>query len=179
MTDVQSSVNREDIISGLRTLGLASGDAVEVHSSLSRFGRVAGGADTVIAALMEVVGPTGALVMSAYPLSPAIPLTDAERARGITWKVRKLPENTTEKTGMGAIVDAFRQRPDVVCGSGTHRVCAWGHDAVAHSKGYRHLLDIDGRALLLGVNIHSCSSLHQAENRPAARSHPTSLAGPG
>jgi len=40
-----------------------------------------------------------------------------------------------------------------------------------HSQGYQHLLDIDGWALLLGVDIHRCSSMHIAESRvgmPAA-----------
>ena len=156
----------ETLVAGLRQLGLAEGYAVEVHSALSSFGQVAGGAPTVIEALMQVVGPTGALIMSAYPVSPAVPLTDAERARDITWKVRKLPADSHQKTGMGAIVETFEQRLDVVCGSGIHRVCAWGHDAQQHSGGYQHLLALDGWVLLLGVTIHRCSSLHLGEDVP-------------
>ena len=65
---------------------------------------------------------------------------------------------------MGAIADEFRTRPDVVLGTGFHRVCAWGHDALLHSRrDYHHLLDIDGWALLLGVDINRCSSMHAAE----------------
>lgn len=156
-------LTQEDIEIGLRTLGLGRGDVVEVHSSLSSFGHVEGGAKTVIAALMQVVGQDGALVMSAYPVSPAIPLAAEEQSRGITWKVRKLAENADEKTGMGAIVDAFQQRPDVIGGQGLHRVCAWGRDAQLHSHGYEHLLDLNGWTLLLGVNIHRSSSMHIAE----------------
>ena len=156
-------LTRENIEEGLRLLGLGRGDAAEVHSSLSHFGYVAGGATTVVDALMNVVGPHGALVMSAYPLSPAVPLSEQEQARHIAWKVRKLAVDSPEKTGMGAIADEFRTRPGVVCGTGLHRVCAWGHDARLHSQGYQHLLDIDGWALLLGVDIHRCSSMHLAE----------------
>jgi aminoglycoside N3'-acetyltransferase len=156
---------QQDIEIGLRTLGLGSGDAVEVHSSLSSFGHVQGGANTVIAALMRVVGQDGALVMSAYPVSLPIPLTAEEQARGIIWKVRKLAEDD-EKTGMGAIADTFRQRPDVISGPCPSRVCAWGRDAQLHSQGYEHLLDLDGWALLIGVNIHRCSSMHVAEHVP-------------
>jgi len=64
---------------------------------------------------------------------------------------------------MGAIVDAFRRRPGTVLGPGFHRVCAWGRGAERLSRGYAELLAADGHALLLGVDITRCSSMHQAE----------------
>jgi aminoglycoside 3-N-acetyltransferase len=152
------------IETGLRALGLGPGDAVEVHSSLRSLGPVDGGAETVIAALMDVVGPEGAIVMSAYPVSPAIPLTPEDRARGITWKVRILPEGSLEKTGMGAIADAFASRPDVLLGTGLHRVATWGRDAERHRLGYRHLVAIGGWTLLVGVGIDRCSSMHLVDH---------------
>jgi aminoglycoside N3'-acetyltransferase len=117
----------------------------------------------VIDALMNVVGSEGAIVMSAYAVSLPVPLTAEERARGIAWKVRILDPDA-ERTGMGAVADAFRRRPDVLCGTDTHRVCAWGQDAERHRHGYQHLLDVDGWVLLIGVNIHRCSSMHLAED---------------
>ncbi|MEM7129446.1 MAG: AAC(3) family N-acetyltransferase [Chloroflexota bacterium] len=160
---VPQTITQRDIESGLQQLGLGRSDAVEVHSSLSSFGHVDRGAATLVNGLMNVVGEEGALVMSAYPLSPAVPLTLEEEARGMTWKVRKLDPDSTEKTGLGAVVDEFRQRPDVHFGSGIHRVCAWGRNAHFHTQGYTYLLEIDGWALLLGETIHSCSSMHVAE----------------
>lgn len=159
-------ITQEDIEVGLRELGLQRGDAVEVHSSLSSFGWVEGGATTVIEALMSVVGKEGALVMSAYPVSPPVPLTEEEEARGITWKVRILDPDSDEKTGLGAVADTFRKRPDVICSTSFFRGCAWGHDAHLHCQNYKHLLDIDGWALLLGVDIGRCSSMHLAESVP-------------
>jgi aminoglycoside N3'-acetyltransferase len=160
-----TSLTREEIEDGLRRLGLARGDVVEVHSSLSKFGWVEGGAATVVDALMHVVGEEGAIVMSAYPLSPPLPLTEEERARGILAKVRLLREGDGDRTGMGAIADEFRRRPGTVLGTGVHRVCAWGRHAALHSKGYEYLLEADGWVLLLGVDIHRCSSMHIAEGR--------------
>ena len=160
------SLTQKDIEEGLRALGLRRGDAVEVHSSLSSFGWVEGGATTVIEALMHVVGEEGALVMSAYPVSPPVPLTEEEKARGITWKVRVLDFDSDEKTGLGIVADTFRKRPDVVCGTEFFRGCAWGRDAHLHCLNYHHLLDIDGWALLLGVDIGRCSSMHLAESVP-------------
>lgn len=153
----------EDIQEGLRQLGLNRGDAVEVHSSLRSFGTVAGGAPAVVDALMNVVSEDGALIMSAYPLSPPIPLTDEEKARGLRWKLKLLGEDSDEKSAMGAIADEFRRRTGVVCGTGIHRVCAWGREADRHSKGYQRLLEIDGWVLLLGVGFDRCSSMHLAE----------------
>jgi aminoglycoside N3'-acetyltransferase len=159
-------LTQTDIEDGLRQLGLGRGDVAEVHSSLSSFGRVEGGAPTVIDALMNIVGKEGTLVMSAYPVSLPFPLTEEEKARGILAKVRIFGEDYDGRTGMGAIADEFRRRPGTCLGRGIHRVCTWGHDATRHSQeGYRLLLDLDGWVLLLGVDIHRCSSMHVAESR--------------
>jgi aminoglycoside N3'-acetyltransferase len=152
-----------NIEEGLRQLGLAQGDVVEVHSSLSSIGWVEGGAATVVDALMKVVGTEGALVMSAYPVSKPLPLTPEEIARGILAKVQIYGEGYAGPTGMGVIVDEFCQRPGTILGKGIHRVCAWGKDADRHSQGYYYLLSLDGWVLLLGVGIDRCSSMHQAE----------------
>jgi aminoglycoside 3-N-acetyltransferase len=160
-------LTQPEIERALRDLGLQPGNAVEVHSSLRSMGWVAGGAETVIEALIAVVGPQGAIVMSCYPVSSPLPLTDEDRTRGMTWKVRCLSPDTTERTGMGVVADTFRWRPDVACGMGPYRVCAWGRDAAVHAaRGYAHLVAIDGWALLIGVGIDRCSSMHLAEQVP-------------
>lgn len=163
MKEPSSLLTQIEIEEALRHLGLTRGDAVEVHSSLGSFGWVEGGASAVVDAVMSVVGEEGALVMSAYPLSKPLPLTEEEKGRGILAKVRIYGEDYAGPTGMGVIADAFRQRPGTILGTGIHRVCAWGRNAERHSQGYHYLLEIDGAVLLLGVGIHSCSSMHQAE----------------
>jgi aminoglycoside N3'-acetyltransferase len=163
MTQKPEILTQQDIVTGFRDLGLARGDAVEVHSSLRSLGHVQGGASTVIQALMEVVSEAGAIVMSAYPVSLPLPLTEAEKALGITAKVRFLDVNDDPKTGMGIIADTFTKMPGTILSKGIHRVCCWGKDAHLHSQGYSYLLSINGWALLIGVDIHRCSSMHQAE----------------
>ncbi len=104
--------------------------------------------------------------MSAYPVTPALPVTEEEAARGMTWKVRIL-EDPHERTGLGLIVDTFRKRPDVCLGKGLHRVCAWGRDAALHAeRGYWRLVEMDGWTLLIGVGIDRVSSMHLAEENP-------------
>ncbi len=54
---------KEEIVPKLREVGLEKGDVVMVHTSLKRIGYVCGGAQTVIEALMEVVGKDGTIMM--------------------------------------------------------------------------------------------------------------------
>ena len=53
------TVDRATILSGIRDVGVTSGDVLLVHSSLRSFGYVTGGAETVIDALLESVGDGG------------------------------------------------------------------------------------------------------------------------
>lgn len=159
-------IRHENIVAGMAALGVVRGMALEFHGALSSLGRVEGGAEAVIAALLESLGPEGALLMSAYPVTPALPLTAEEIARGITWKVRIL-DDPHERSGLGLIVDTFRKRPDVHLGRGLHRVCAWGRAAAQHAQnGYQYLVEIDGWTLLMGVGVDRVSSLHLAEENP-------------
>ena len=58
-------VTQSEIAAGLARAGMRPGDTVLVHSSLSRFGHVEGGANAVIDALLQALGPEGTLIMSA------------------------------------------------------------------------------------------------------------------
>ncbi len=152
-------VTRADIAAGLRRLGLASGDHLIVHSSLSSFGSVEGGPHAVIDALLDVVGPSGTVMMPTFESSD--PVFDP----------------ATSETSLGAVPAALWKRP------GAHRSphplasvaaiggkAAWlieGHvDAVtAHGEGtpYHRLAQIDGKVLLLGVDQDRNTFLHTAE----------------
>lgn len=153
----------DQILHDLRMLGVQVGDMLEVHSSLSAIGRVAGGAETVVNALMAAVGPQGALVMPAFPISRPLPVSDVDRARGVMSKARRLPDDWIGPTGMGAIADAFLQRRGVLVGAGLHRVAAWGHEAERHRDGLGYLLANSGKALLLGVGVYRFTGMHYAE----------------
>lgn len=158
-----SVVTKADIESGLRGLGVCLGMALEVHSSLSIFGHVVGGAEMVIEALVQKVGCDGAVVMPAFQLSPPQPLDEADRALGITSKI-KILNGDEPRSGMGLIADTFRRHPDVVTGEGMFRVCAWGKDARLHAhSGFGRIIDTDGWALLLGVDIYRLSAMHYVE----------------
>lgn len=157
-------MTKEMLITGLKEAGVQAGMSLEVHSSLSSFGHVDGGAETVIDALMACVGLEGSIFMPALRFSPALPLTADDVAMGITTKIRILPEDAP-RTAMGAIADAFRQRPDVITGSGVIRTAGWGrHAAEAARGGLDYVIHHGGKALLLGVDIYKLTAMHYVED---------------
>ena len=70
-------VTRQAIADGFRELGVGAGDVLLLHSSLSSFGRVEGGADTVIDGVLDALTKDGTLVVptltGSRDLSPANP----------------------------------------------------------------------------------------------------------
>ena len=46
---------------------------------------------------------------------------------------------------------------------GFKRVSAWGKDNHIHAQGFQHLIDNNGLALMLGVDITSMSTMHYVE----------------
>ncbi|MCL1965184.1 MAG: AAC(3) family N-acetyltransferase [Firmicutes bacterium] len=159
-------MNQPDIAAGLRALGVRPGMMLEVHSALSAFGHVEGGADTLIEALMEVVGKDGAIVMPSFTISTALPLTDEDKRLGLTLKIKILDEKDRHTdNGLGIIAKTFRDRADTVTGQGMFRVSAWGKDAGLHAaSGFGRVIDGGGYALLLGVDIYRLSAMHYVED---------------
>lgn len=153
-----NKLTRDDIVAGLRNLGLQPGDKVLVHSSLSALGHVEGGADTVIDALLEAVGPEG-LVM--------VP----------TFSTPRPFDRRTAATPLGAVADTLWRRPGAVRSKHpTHSVAAIGAGAeemlrdhekapTAYAEGtpYYRLAEAGGKILLLGVDQDRNTTLHAAE----------------
>ncbi len=152
-----------DILAGLKRAGLERGMMVEVHSSLSSFGHVEGGADAVISALLEAVEPDGSIVMPAFRISPPMPMDAMDVAQGVTLKLKILPEDHRVRSGMGIIADTFTKRSDVKTGEGLFRVSAWGKDKEINSMGFQNVIDNGGMGLMLGVDIYRLSSMHYME----------------
>jgi len=162
------SINRDGIARDLERLGLTCGETVLVHSSLSALGRVDGGPDTVIDALMEVLGPAGTLLMPSFQKGGEYVLL----RRGCVFDLRTAPSE------MGLISETFRRRPGVwrslspthcMAGVGpraeellnNHQFCdvsAWKNSP------YDKLVKGSGRILLLGVTHASNTTLHLIEN---------------
>lgn len=145
-------------------LGLTRNMKIEVHSSLSSFGHVEGGATTIITTLKEITTENGSIVMSSFLMSPQLPLDDLDLKRGLTCKIRILSPDDDEKSGMGIISDTFRKMPGVITGEGTFRSSAWGMEKEINCQGYNNLIANGGYALLLGVDIYRLTSMHYMES---------------
>lgn len=157
-------MNKQDLINEFRKIGITEGTALEVHSSLSSFGYVEGGAEAVIEALMECVGETGSIFMPALRLSPPMELTENDIKMGLTVKIKVLPENAP-RTDMGIIADTFRQRADVITGKGIIRTSGWGaHGKEAAKGGLDYVINSGGMALMLGVDIYKLTAMHYMED---------------
>ena len=162
-------VTRDDIRDGLRALGLKSADAVGVHSSLSSFGHVEGGADAVIDALLDVIGSDGTLVFPTYSNNrELIEVTQEEKALGVGLKIRMQPyKPATDGCWTGRIPETFLRRSGIVRGNHpAHSLAAIGrHQHLFAGRRWDALLDLDGFILLIGVGLVCCSAMHLAERK--------------
>lgn len=163
-------VHKGDIKTGLKQLGLKKGDSVGVHSSLSSFGNVEGGADTVIDAMLETVGEQGNVAMSTHSANLSEDRRTLEMiAMGVSWLFKILsydPDRTPVTTGI--VPETFRKRKGVVRGRHPSlSIAASGPKADVLSEGWHRLLELDGYILLIGVGSDRCTAMHLAEKRVA------------
>lgn len=156
-------INKQFIKDCLKDIGIKNGMEIEVHSSLSSFGCVDGGAETIILALEETCGPTGSIFMPALRLSPELELTEEDKKLEITSKIKIIPEKC-DRSGMGLIADTFRKQADTKTGKGTFGISGWGRNAdKAIEGGLDYVIHNGGKALLLGVDIYKLTAMHYVE----------------
>lgn len=157
-------LRKQDLKTAFQNIGLQPDDTVLVHSSLRRLGPVDGGADTVIDALRETVGPDGILAMPAH-----------------TFKVvnarQPIFHQTLTPSCVGALTEVFRQRPGTVRGlHPTHSIAAVGPRAEEFiaireqdstpcppESPYGRLRAWNGKVLIIGAGLECCTLFHGCE----------------
>jgi aminoglycoside 3-N-acetyltransferase len=150
------------IVSGLNRLGLAQGDLVIVHSSLSSFGFVEGGAETFVKALMEVLGPNGTIVVPTFftffkgePNQVYDIDKTPSRMGKVTEVVRLLPEAIRSHDPIVPLAAIGPLARDIVDRDFTN---CWGKDS-----SFGRLLELNAWILLTGVTYNSCTMFHLVE----------------
>lgn len=144
-------------------IGVKPGMNLLVHSSLKRVGPVEGGADAIIDALQEVLGPEGTLMMSTVSgnVNPEQPVFHVEH---------------TPST-VGVLGNVFRKRPGAVRSlHPVHSIVATGPKAEFFTEGhleastpwspdspYGKLMRSDGFILFLGANFDANTCIHAIE----------------
>src|SRR4051794_21215953 len=118
------ALQRTDLVDGFRRVGLRAGQVVLVHSALRTFGEVEGGAETVVDALLDVVGPRGTLVVPTF--------TFAHEAES-----DPVVDRAADPSEMGAITEAARRRPEA------RRTTAFRHSFAAIGRRSEILAAVD------------------------------------
>jgi aminoglycoside N3'-acetyltransferase len=163
-------VTKSMIVDSLREFGVLSGAGVMVHSSLKSFGIVEGGARVVVEALMEVVGPSGTLMMPSF-----------NHARPFEVDPFACYDPSQTPTSNGAIPDLFWRMPGVLRSlDPTHPIAAWGRNAARYTRFHHRTLTMGadsplgmlwrdgGYGLLLGVGYGANTFHHVVETTTAA-----------
>ncbi|WP_307873055.1 aminoglycoside N(3)-acetyltransferase [Paractinoplanes ovalisporus] len=180
-------IGRDALVADLAGLDLPAGGTVLVHCAMRRVGWIDGGAATLLAALREVIGPAGTVVVPA--LTPDNSLTSPvyrAATSGMTVEQRTRYEAampgfdpaTTASYGVGTLAEEVRRHPDArrsrhpqtsfaALGPAAADVVRI-HDLRCH-LGERSPLGALYRRratiLLLGVGMDKCTALHLAEYR--------------
>ncbi|MBT2569927.1 AAC(3) family N-acetyltransferase [Planococcus sp. ISL-110] len=163
-------------------LGIASGDAVMVHSSLKSMGWIAGGAQAVVEALMETITETGTLVMPAQSVDNSDPFYWMEPPVPENWHQpirEQLPAfdpHLSGLRGMGKIAECFHRHPAAIRSPHpSHSFIAWGNqaadwmseqpidDSFGKKSPLAKMLQANVKILFIGVGFDSCTALHYAE----------------
>jgi aminoglycoside 3-N-acetyltransferase len=168
----------------LRACGLAEGQIVLVHLSMSKLGWIVGGAEAVVLALLDAVGESGTIMM---------PTNSGNNTDPYEWQHPPVPEAwwqtirdhtpaynplTAPTRGMGVVPELFRTWPGAVRSAhpafslaalGPRAEYLVADHALTEDTGDRSplgkLYELDGHVLLLGVGHGNNTSLHLAEFR--------------
>ncbi len=175
-------VLKNDIIEVFHRLGISSGQTIMVHTSLSSIGFVCGGAQIVIEALLESVGPEGTIMMPTQSWKNLDPETGVHWEEPREWwqAIRDnwpaYDKHITPTNTMGAVAEMFRTWPGVMRSNHPARsVAAYGkhseyltanHDfsnIFGENSPIDRLYKLDGYVLLIGVDYDKNTSIHLAD----------------
>lgn len=159
----ESELTQAEIVQGVRQTGLHTGDVVLVHSAMRTMGRVLGGADAVVAAVLEVVGKRGTLVVPTFTFAH-------ER------EDEPVIDPRSDPSEMGAITEAARTYPQALRSTAyRHSFAAIGRRAEVITcvdpalpvfdlrSSFGVMLALDTQIFMLGMTYSSCTSFHFAE----------------
>jgi aminoglycoside 3-N-acetyltransferase len=177
----------DTLAADLRALGLTEGAVVLLHSALKSVGFVVGGAQAVVQAVLDVIGPEGTL---------AVPTHTPDNTDPAGWQHPPVPASwwpvireqapgfdpaRTPSRWMGVVAEAVRTWPGAV--RSTHPQVSFAavgaraqeivadhrlDDALGEQSPLGAIYRLDGTVLLLGCGYDSNTSLHLAEYRQAA-----------
>lgn len=175
-------VTYRDLVAGFRRLGLRENSHVIAHASLSAFGEVIGGAETVVGAL---VGTFESVVMPAFTLrtmvTPPVGPEANALAYGGDFERNELAEfyrpALPADRAMGVVAESLRLHPEasrshhpILSFAGVNAQSALEAQTLEEPLGLvGAMAEADGDVLLLGVDHRANASLHYAERLAGRR----------
>lgn len=175
-------VTYRDLVSGFRDLGLTERSQVIAHASLSSFGEVAGGAETLVGAM---VGTFAGVMMPTFtyrtmvvpPLGPEDNALEYDLDPEQNALADFFHPDLRADPLMGVVAETLRLHPEAQRSS--HPVLSFaGVNAVSHLQAQTleeplapigSLAEADGNLLLLGVDHRVNTSIHYAEQQAGRR----------
>ncbi len=175
----RQAIGREQLAAQLRRLGLREGAIAMVHTRMSALGWVIGGSETVVRALLDVLGPQGTLMAyaswadhvyhaedwpaehrAAYLAAP--PVFDVATAE-VDPGYGRIPERV--RTWPGARRTAHPEAGVVAVGARAAWLCAEqpDDDAYGAHSPFARLAEEGGQVLMLGAPLDTITLLHHAE----------------
>ncbi|UJR81266.1 AAC(3) family N-acetyltransferase [Sandaracinus amylolyticus] len=168
-------MNREQIVTQLRALGVREGGVLLVHTSFRAVRPIEGGPRALIDALRDAIGRDGTLVMPT--------MTDGESV---------FDPASTPTLDMGIVAETFWREPGVVrsthpgasfaaVGPHAQEICAPQPLSPPHGieSPVGHVHELGGQVLLLGVEHSESTTVHLAESIaqvPYSVEHPCVIA---
>ena len=158
-------LTKKNLMDEFRSLGMEEGDTIFVHSAYSSLGKapggVEGGPQTVVDAILEIIGKSGTLIM---------PTFNYDFLKGIPWDIRSSPSQ------MGALTEIVRQDPRAkrmfhpiysMAAIGPHEeelAAHRSHDCFGETTIFRKFRDWDAKILIIGLPYSkSITFLHHCE----------------
>ncbi|TFG83041.1 MAG: AAC(3) family N-acetyltransferase [Erysipelotrichales bacterium] len=181
-------LTKSQLVDGLRLLGVNEGSVLEVHASLSSFGYVHGGAQTVVDALITAVGYDGTIVMPAQssdnsePSRWQHPPIEPDLYKQLREQHPSFDMRSSTFDHMGEIANNLRLRQGTMISN--HPTCAFMaygkqakwitqnqpiHFPLSMNSPLGKLLDLRADILMLGVDYDRCTALHLAECQTGVR----------
>jgi aminoglycoside 3-N-acetyltransferase len=173
-------VTRSQLAGDLETLGLKSSGVVMVHCRMSELGHVVGGAETVVRALLDALGPEGTLM--AYtgwqdePPDDLDVLDEEARRTYLEEHPAYDPRVALSRRDHGRVPEALRTWPGALhSGHPEAGVAAVGplagelttshpyDDAYGAGTPYARLVELGGQVAMLGAPLETMTLVHHAE----------------
>jgi aminoglycoside N3'-acetyltransferase len=147
---MRNNISKERLVQDFKLMGILVGDIILVRANLAAVGRLSGGAETFIDALLDTVGAEGTIVSLAFTNGSLFKKPKIEDA----FNLKKKSYAGALPNGMIARLDSLRSKHPmcsyVAIGKYAEHIIA-GHDE--NSPAYdpvRKIIELNGKNLLVG-----------------------------